>query len=62
MTADLLARLRRRAERASVKGGRTFTLSLSLGAVDWEPGDQATLQELIERADQCMYDDKRARR
>jgi diguanylate cyclase (GGDEF)-like protein/PAS domain S-box-containing protein len=62
VTADLLARLRRRAERAGVKGGRPFRLSLSLGAVDWEPGDQVTLQELIERADQRMYDDKRARR
>ncbi len=48
-------------DRANAKAGRPFRLSLSIGAVDWEPGEQATLQELIERADQHMYDDKRAR-
>jgi diguanylate cyclase (GGDEF)-like protein len=61
VTADLAARLRRRAERAG-EGGRPGRLSLSIGAIDWEPGEQVTLQELIERADQRMYDDKRARR
>jgi diguanylate cyclase (GGDEF)-like protein/PAS domain S-box-containing protein len=62
VTADLLPRLRRRVERSNAKGGRPFQISLSIGAVDWEAGDQVTLQELIERADQRMYDDKRARR
>jgi len=62
VTQDLVARLRRRLELANAKTGRPFRLSLSIGAVDWEPGEQATLQELIERADQRMYDDKRARR
>jgi diguanylate cyclase (GGDEF)-like protein/PAS domain S-box-containing protein len=62
VTADLVTRLRRRAARADAKAGRPYELSLSIGAVDWEPGDNATLQELIERADQRMYDDKRARR
>jgi diguanylate cyclase (GGDEF)-like protein len=62
VTEDLVVRLRRRVERANEKGGRPFRLSLSIGAVDWEHGDQATLQELIERADQSMYDDKRAKR
>ena len=62
VTQDLVARLRRRLELANAKTGRPFRLSLSIGAVDWEPGEQATLQELIERADQCMYDDKRAGR
>ena len=62
VTQDLVARLRRRLEVANAKPGRPFQLSLSIGAVDWEPGEQATLQELIERADQRMYDDKRAKR
>jgi diguanylate cyclase (GGDEF)-like protein/PAS domain S-box-containing protein len=62
VTEDLVARLRRRLQRANEKAGRPFRLSLSIGAVDWEQGDQATLQELIERADQRMYDDKRAKR
>jgi diguanylate cyclase (GGDEF)-like protein/PAS domain S-box-containing protein len=62
VTQDLVARLRRRLDMANTKAGRPFRLSLSIGSVDWEHGEQATLQELIERADQRMYDDKRARR
>ena len=62
VTADLVARLRRRVERADGRSGRPFRLALSLGAADWEPGDGATLQELIERAAQLMYDEKRAGR
>jgi diguanylate cyclase (GGDEF)-like protein/PAS domain S-box-containing protein len=62
VTADIVARLRRRVERADQTGERPFRLSLSIGAADLEPGEQATLQELIERADQHRYDDKRARR
>jgi diguanylate cyclase (GGDEF)-like protein/PAS domain S-box-containing protein len=62
VTADLVARIRRRVERANGTHSRQLKLSLSVGAVDWEPGDRVTLQELIERADQSMHDDKRARR
>ena len=62
VTQDLVARLRRRLEHANAQAGRPFRLSLSIGSIDWEQGEQATLQELIERADQRMYDDKRARR
>ena len=62
VTADLVKRLRRRAERVDGGGGKPLRLSLSIGAIDWESGDHGTLQELIERAAQCMYDDKRARR
>jgi diguanylate cyclase (GGDEF)-like protein/PAS domain S-box-containing protein len=59
---DLVARLRRRVERANEEGGRPFRLSLSIGSVDWERDEQVTLQELIERADQRRCDDKRAAR
>ena len=62
VTEDIVARLRRRVEHVNARAGRPFRLSLSIGAIDWEHGDQATLQELIERADQSMYDDKRAKR
>ena len=62
VTQDLVSRLRRRLEQANAKAGRPFRLSLSIGSVDWEHDEQATLQELIERADQRMHDDKRARR
>jgi diguanylate cyclase (GGDEF)-like protein/PAS domain S-box-containing protein len=62
VTQDLVARLRRRLDQANAKAGRPFRLVLSIGSVDWEHGEQATLQELIERADQRMYDDKRSAR
>jgi diguanylate cyclase (GGDEF)-like protein/PAS domain S-box-containing protein len=62
VTADMLVRLRRRIERTNAKSGHPYKLSLSIGTIDWEPGDRASLQELIERADQRMYDDKRAGR
>ena len=38
VTRELVTRLRRRLERANDKSGRPFRLSLSIGAVDWEPG------------------------
>ncbi len=62
VTADLVRRLRGRAGHAHGASSRTQRLSLSIGAVDWEPGEPETLQQLIERADRRMYDDKRARR
>jgi diguanylate cyclase (GGDEF)-like protein/PAS domain S-box-containing protein len=61
VTAELVRRLRRRMKRADGAGSRPFTLSLSIGSTDWEAGDRATLQELIERAAHRMYDQKRAR-
>jgi diguanylate cyclase (GGDEF)-like protein len=60
-TADLVARVRRRIERADQTGGQPFRLSLSIGAADWEPGEQVTLQELIERAGERMRLDDRSR-
>ena len=62
VTRELVTRLLRRLERANDKSGRPFRLSLSIGAVDWEPGEPVTLQELIERAGQRMFDDKREKR
>ena len=62
VTRELVARLRRRMDRANEKSGRPFRISLSIGAADWEPGEQVTLQELIERAGQRMHDDRRERR
>jgi diguanylate cyclase (GGDEF)-like protein/PAS domain S-box-containing protein len=62
MVLELAARLRRRVERANAGPGRPFRISLSLGAVEWDPVEQVTLQELMERADQRMAEDKRAGR
>ncbi len=62
VTLDLVTRLRRRMERANEKAGHQFAISLSIGAVDWDPGERAGLQELIERAGRRVDDDKRAKR
>jgi diguanylate cyclase (GGDEF)-like protein/PAS domain S-box-containing protein len=61
-TLELVSRLRHRVALANDKSGRPFRLALSIGSVDWEPGEPVTLQELIERAGQRMHDDKREKR
>ena len=62
ITGDLVARLRRRVDAPTPRpGGRSASRSASEPSTG-STGDQVTLQELIERADQRMYDDKRARR
>jgi diguanylate cyclase (GGDEF)-like protein/PAS domain S-box-containing protein len=62
VTLDLVTRLRRRVERANEEVGRQLRISLSIGAVCWEHEERVTLQELVERADQRMYDDRQQRR
>ena len=62
ITGDLMERIERRLAALNRKTGRSFRLELSIGAVDWETDERVTLQELIERADQRMYDVKRAKR
>lgn len=62
ISSGLLLRLERRVEAFNRKGGHPFRLAISVGAVDWETDERVTLQELIERADQRMYDVKRAKR
>ena len=59
VTLELAARLRRRMDHADEASGRPFRLSLGIGVADWEPGEQVTLQELIERAGQRLHDDRR---
>jgi diguanylate cyclase (GGDEF)-like protein/PAS domain S-box-containing protein len=62
VTGEIMERLARRTAAFNRKTGRPFRLELSIGAVDWEIDERVTLQELIERADQRMYDVKRAKR
>jgi diguanylate cyclase (GGDEF)-like protein/PAS domain S-box-containing protein len=59
---DLVTRLRRRVERSNEEAGRQLRVSLSIGAVYWDHEERVTLQELVERADQRMYDDRLRRR
>jgi GGDEF domain-containing protein len=62
ISGGLLVRLERRVEAFDQKDGHPVRLAISVGPVDWETGEQVTLQELNERADQRMYDVKRAKR
>ena len=40
---------------------RTFKLSVSMGIASLPPGRSVTLEELIDAADERMYEDKRAK-
>lgn len=62
VTGKLAARLRRRLQRADEMSGRPFRISSSIGLADWDPAEPLTFQELIERADERMHDEKRAKR
>ena len=42
ITGDLVARLQRRVARYNGRSGRPLRLSLSIGAVEWETGDEVT--------------------
>jgi diguanylate cyclase (GGDEF)-like protein/PAS domain S-box-containing protein len=59
---ELAQRLWRRIAATNAKGEHRYKLELSLGVVFWPPNEKATLQELIERADQRMYATKHAKR
>ncbi|MEM7356774.1 MAG: diguanylate cyclase [Acidobacteriota bacterium] len=52
-------RLRANLEAFNRRGARPFHLALSLGAAAFDPRQPCALEELIEQADQAMYDDKR---
>jgi diguanylate cyclase (GGDEF)-like protein/PAS domain S-box-containing protein len=59
---ELTQRLKRRLGAANAKSERRYKLEVSLGVVFWPPDEKATLQELIERADQRMYAAKHGKR
>jgi diguanylate cyclase (GGDEF)-like protein/PAS domain S-box-containing protein len=59
--AELARRLLRRVAASNTKGGRPYKLALDLGMVYWPPGQKATLQELIERADSRRREAREAR-
>lgn len=61
-TVDLTRRLERRITTFNARGEEPFRLSVSIGTVQWDARERVTLQELIERADQRMYDVKRSKR
>jgi len=59
---ELARRLERRIAAANAKGEHRYKLKVSLGLVFWPPDEKATLQELIEHADQRMHATKHAKR
>jgi diguanylate cyclase (GGDEF)-like protein len=57
---SILRRLERNLNRAGAKESR-YELSLSVGVARFDPARPASLGELIARADQAMYEEKRRR-
>jgi diguanylate cyclase (GGDEF)-like protein len=55
-------RLKNTAAEISAKAGRKFPLSFSIGHVTSEYYSTETLKELVARADQLMYEDKRTKK
>jgi diguanylate cyclase (GGDEF)-like protein len=55
-------RLRQRTDAHNALPGRHFQLSLSIGLSALPPGRSVTLEELIDAADEGMYEDKRGKR
>jgi diguanylate cyclase (GGDEF)-like protein len=45
----------------NARSGRTFRVAVSMGVSSLPPGRSVTLEELIDAADERMYEDKRAR-
>jgi two-component system cell cycle response regulator len=57
----VLERLRQNIESHNDLAGRPYRLSLSVGVSRYEPADPVPVEELIERADRSMYEQKAGR-
>jgi diguanylate cyclase (GGDEF)-like protein len=55
-------RLRQTVDAHNARPGREFQISLSIGLSALPPGRSVTLEELIDAADEGMYEDKRGKR
>jgi diguanylate cyclase (GGDEF)-like protein/PAS domain S-box-containing protein len=60
--ARLELRLRERAEAFNRQSGRPWVLSLSIGRARYDPSHPCSIEELLARADESMYEQKRAKR
>lgn len=60
--ARAVQRLRQTADAHNARPGREFRVSLSIGLSSLPPGRSVTLEELIDAADEGMYEDKRGKR
>jgi diguanylate cyclase (GGDEF)-like protein len=59
-TDKLLARLDERISAANAQVGRRYELSLCIGVVRSEPGQEISIEQLVSRADAAMYEKKLA--
>ena len=58
----VVQRMRDTVAQHNARPGRRFSVSLSIGLSTLAPGRAVTLEELIDAADEGMYEDKRAKR
>jgi len=59
---EAIDRLRVAARRNNETGDRDWKLRFSVGIAEWDPRSTETLEELVDRADDGMYEQKRAKR
>ncbi len=58
----LLSRLDERLAAHNARAGRPFALSIGRGVSRFDPDKPKNLQQLLDEADQRLYEDKRARK
>jgi diguanylate cyclase (GGDEF)-like protein/PAS domain S-box-containing protein len=58
----LIERLYNFLDRYNNLGGRGYTLSLSVGATYYNPDEPCSVDEMIRRADEAMYEEKRSKK
>jgi diguanylate cyclase (GGDEF)-like protein len=56
------ARLQENLKQRNARADRAFILSLSIGIVFYDPDAPRALDDLLQRADHLMYEEKRAKR
>jgi diguanylate cyclase (GGDEF)-like protein len=59
---DLAGQLRKNMERENSGGDGKYRLSLSVGAAEYRPGSESSLEDMLAVADADMYEKKKARR
>lgn len=59
---DLIARLEERVAEKNAAPDHPFELGISLGMAEFAPGEDVTLEQLMKRADEAMYTEKRRKK
>ncbi|GAB6179508.1 diguanylate cyclase [Desulfotomaculum defluvii] len=58
---ELTANITKNVKKFNSRGIRKYNISLSFGVAFYDPGHPCTLDELINSADKCMYENKRSK-